>query len=148
LEQKRPRSRHRFDFDGRSEQNDEDRAATDQILVSLDLLAKAGRILDGEQENTSGGPQQIVHPLQSAQFSQHRSSSLLVIPAMLVSVVVFLWVFGLIPRMIYDETVGSIGILVAKIPSADIVIIVVIWIVAMGIGLLGRRVARSQAADD
>ena len=58
---------------------------------------------------------------------------------MLLTVAVFLWAFGLFPRILYVDTVGSIDNLISMIPSIDVMIIVAIWIAALVIGLLGRQ---------
>jgi hypothetical protein len=54
-------------------------------------------------------------------------------------VTIVLWEFGLFPRILYVDTVGSIDNLLSMIPAIDAMIIVVIWIAALVIGLLGRR---------
>jgi len=66
---------------------------------------------------------------------------------MVLVIVVVLWAFGLFPRILYVDTVGSINNLVSMIPTIDIMIIVVIWIAALVIGLLGRRARHASSTS-
>ena len=66
---------------------------------------------------------------------------------LIVGVITVLWAFGLLPRILYVDTVGSIDNLVSMIPTIDLMIIVVIWMAALVIGLLGRRARHVSKAS-
>jgi len=138
LEEKRPRARHRFDFSGKTRNRDA-QTTTDQILNSLNRQAQATLDVSEDQENLVGEHAQIVELDQLAEYPGGRRLGRWLFVGILLASVVFLWAFGLFPRILYVETVGSIDNLISMIPSGDIVIIVTIWVAAMVIGLLGRR---------
>jgi hypothetical protein len=77
--------------------------------------------------------------MEPVRISKRGSVGLLVFVGTVVSVCVTLWVLGLFPVIIYADTVGSLGDIVSKIPSIDIMTVVIIWVVAMVVGLMGRR---------
>ncbi|OLD55810.1 hypothetical protein AUI46_03455 [archaeon 13_1_40CM_2_52_13] len=138
MEEKRPRARHRFDFSGKTRNRDA-QTTTDQILNSLNRQAQATLDVSEDQENLVGEHAQIVELDQLAEYPGGRRLGRWLFVGILLASVVFLWAFGLFPRILYVETVGSIDNLISMIPSGDIVIIVTIWVAAMVIGLLGRR---------
>jgi hypothetical protein len=76
---------------------------------------------------------------QPAEHSGGRSIGRWLLVGLIPGMIIALWEFGLLPRILYVDTVGSIDNLVSMIPTIDIVIIMVIWIAALFIGLLGRR---------
>ena len=138
MEEKRPRTRHRFDFSGRT-RDKEAQTTTDEILDSLNRQGQSTRYVGENQENLVEESDQVAQLDQLAEYSDGRRLGRWLFVGILLASVVFLWAFGLFPRILYVETVGSIDNLISMIPSGDIVIIVTIWVAAMVIGLLGRR---------
>ncbi len=138
LEEKRPRARHRFDFSGKT-RNREAQTTTDQILNSLNRQAQPTRDVGEDQENLVEESVQIAELDQQAEYSGGRRLGRWLFVGMLLAIAVFLWTFGMFPKILYVDTVGSINNLASMIPSIDIMIIVTIWIAALVIGLLGRR---------
>ncbi len=138
MEDKRPRARHRFDFSGKT-RNREAQTTTDQILNSLNRQAQPTRAVGEDQENLGEESVQIAELDQLAEYSEGRSVGRWLFVGMILAVAVFLWAFGLFPRILYVDTVGSINNLISMIPSIDLMIIVAIWMAALAIGLLGRR---------
>ena len=65
---------------------------------------------------------------------------------MLVSIVVVLGAFDLLPRILYVDTIGSLDNLLPMIPRIDIMIIVIIWMAALFFGLVGRGVRHASKA--
>jgi hypothetical protein len=112
---------------------------TDQILSSLNRQAQPVRSLGADQENVTEETVQIVDSAQPTEYSARGGRGRWLFVGGLLGVVVVLWSLGLFPRILYVETVGSISNLVSMVPSIDIIIIIVIWMVALIIGLLGRR---------
>jgi hypothetical protein len=87
-----------------------------------------------------------VDSTEPTRISRRGSAGLWIFAGTVASVGVTLWILGLFPVIIYADTVGSLGNIVSKIPSIDIMTVVIIWAVAMVIGLMGRRARhRSQA---
>jgi hypothetical protein len=138
LEEKRPRARHRFDFSGKT-RNKEAQTTTDEILNSLNRQGQTTRYVGENQENLVEESAQVAQLDQLAEYSDGRKLGRWIFVGMLLATAVFLWAFGLFPRILYVETVGSINNLISMIPSIDIIIIVAIWMAALVIGLLGRR---------
>jgi hypothetical protein len=138
LEDKRPRARHRFDFSGKT-RNKEAQTTTDQILNSLNRQAQPTRDVGEDQEDLLEESVKIADLDQLAESSGGRRLGRWLFVAMLLAFALFLWAFGMFPRILYVDTVGSIDNLVSMIPSIDIMIIVAIWMAALVIGLLGRR---------
>jgi hypothetical protein len=138
LEDKRPRARHRFDFSGKA-RNREAQTTTDQILSSLNRQTQPTQDVGEDQENLAEGSAQVAELDQLAEYSSGRRLGRWLFVGMLLAIVVSVWAFGLFPRILYVDTVGSINNLVSMIPSIDIMIIVIIWMVALVIGMLGRR---------
>jgi hypothetical protein len=62
------------------------------------------------------------------------------------SIIVALWALDLFPRILYDDTVGSIDSLLPMIPRIDIMIIVGIWMAALFFGLVGRVLRHASKA--
>jgi hypothetical protein len=138
LEEKRPRARHRFDFSGKSRSR-ETQTTTDQILNSLNRQVQPAGNIGQNQENIVEESVQIAEPEQPTKRSGGRSIGRWLLVGLIPGMIIALWEFGLLPRILYVDTVGSIDNLVSMIPTIDIVIIMVIWIAALFIGLLGRR---------
>jgi hypothetical protein len=138
LEEKRPRARHRFDFSGKT-RNREARTTTDQILNSLNRQARPDGDIEQDQGDIAEGAVQIVESEQPAEYSGGRSIRRWLFVGVILGMIMVLWAFGLLPRILYVDTVGSIGNLISIIPTIDLIIIVVIWMAALVIGLLGRR---------
>jgi hypothetical protein len=138
LEEKRPRARHRFDFSGKT-RNREARTTTDQILNSLNRQARPDGDIEQDQGDIAERSVQIVESEQPAEYSGGRSIRRWLFVGVILSMIMVLWAFGLLPRILYVDTVGSIGNLISIIPTIDLIIIVVIWMAALVIGLLGRR---------
>ncbi len=138
MEEKRPRARHRFNFSGKS-RNREVATTTDQILSSLKRQAQlTGNI--GEDEGNLVEESVLIDDLEEpAEYSRGRSIGRWLFIGMLLGIGFVLWAFGLFPRILYADTVGSIDNLVSMVPRVDIVIVVIIWMAALVIGLLGRR---------
>jgi hypothetical protein len=138
LEEKRPRARHRFDFSGKS-RNKEAHTTTDQILNSLNRQAQpAGNVVE-DQANLVDESTQITGLEQQHEYSSGRAMGRWLFVGMLLGTAIVLWAFGLFPRILYVDTVGSINNLVSMIPTIDLMIVVLIWMAALVIGLLGRR---------
>jgi hypothetical protein len=146
LEEKRPRARHRFDFSGKS-RNREARTTTDQILNSLNRQAQPAGNIGQDQGSVVEESVQIAESKQPAEYSGGRSIGRWLFFGLMVCVVIVLWAFGLFPRILYVDTVGSIDNLVSMIPTIDLMIIVVIWMAALVIGLLGRRARHVSKAS-
>ena len=138
MEEKRPRTRHRFDFSGRT-RDKEAQTTTDEILDSLNRQGQSTRYVGENQENLVEESDQVAQLDQLAEYSDGRRLGRWIFVGMLLTVAVFLWAFGLFPRILYVDTVGSIDNLISMIPSIDVMIIVAIWIAALVIGLLGRQ---------
>jgi hypothetical protein len=138
LEEKRPRARHRFDFSGKS-RNREAPTTTDQILNSLNRQAQPAGNIGRDEGSVVEESVQIEESEQPAEYSGGRSIGRWLFFGLILGVVIVLWAFGLFPRILYVDTVGSIDNLVSMIPTIDLMIIVVIWMAALVIGLLGRR---------
>jgi len=138
LEEKRPRARHRFDFSGETRRRGA-QTATDQILRSLNRQAQSTRDIGEDQENLVGESSQFDELDQLAEYSGSLKLGRWLFIGTLLAIPVFLWAFGLFPRILYVDTVGSLNNLLSMIPSVDLVIIVTIWVAALVIGLLGRR---------
>ena len=92
-------------------------------------------------------PVQIAESEQPAEYSRGRSIGRWLFFGLILGVVIALWAFGLFPRILYVDTVGSIDNLVSMIPTIDLMIIVVIWMAALVIGLLGRRARHISKAS-
>jgi len=146
LEEKRPRARHRFDFSGKSS-NREAHTTTDQILNSMNRQAQPAGNIGQDQENNLEDSVQTSESEQPAEYSRGRSIGRWLFFGLILSVVILLWAFGLFPRILYVDTVGSIDNLVSMIPTIDLMIIVVIWMAALVIGLLGRRTRHISKAS-
>ncbi len=84
---------------------------------------------------------------QPAEYSGGRSIGRWLFFGLILGVVIVLWAFGLFPRILYVDTVGSIDNLVSMIPTIDLMIIVVIWVAALVIGLMGRRARHVSKAN-
>jgi len=138
LEEKRPRARHRYDFSGTTRKRGA-HTSTDQILRSLNRQAQFTRDIGEDQGNLVGESSQLTELDQLAEYSGSLRLGRWLFVGMLLAIPVFLWAFGLFPRILYVDTVGSIDNLISMIPRIDIVIIVTIWVAALVIGLLGRR---------
>jgi len=138
LEEKRPRARHRFDFSGETRKRGI-QTTTDQILRSLNRQAQFTQDTGEDQENLVGESSQLSELDQLAEYSGSLRLGRWLFVGMLLAIPVFLWAFGLFPRILYVDTVGSIDNLISMIPRVDIFIIVTIWVAALVIGLLGRR---------
>ena len=138
MEEKRPRARHRFDFSGETRKRGI-QTTTDQILRSLNRQAQFTQDTGEDQENLVGESSQLSELDQLAEYSGSLRLGRWLFVGMLLAIPVFLWAFGLFPRILYVDTVGSIDNLISLIPRIDIVIIVTIWVAALVIGLLGRR---------
>ena len=138
MEEKRPRARHRFDFSGETRKRGA-QTTTNQILRSLNRQAQFTRDIGEDQGNLVGESSQLTELDQLAEYSGSLRLGRWLFVGMLLAIPVFLWAFGLFPRILYVDTVGSIDNLISMIPRIDIVIIVTIWVAALVIGLLGRR---------
>ena len=138
MEEKRPRARHRFDFSGETRKRGA-QTATDQILRSLNRQAQSTRDIGEDQESLVGESSQLDELDQLAEYSGGLRLGRWLFIGMLLAIPVFLWAYGLFPRILYVDTVGSIDNLISLIPRIDILIIVTIWVAALVIGLLGRR---------
>ena len=138
MEEKRPRARHRFDFSGETRKRGA-QTATDQILRSLNRQAQSTRDIGEDQENIVGESSQLDELDQLAEYSGSLRLGRWLFVGTLLAIPVFLWAYGLFPRILYVDTVGSIDNLISLIPRIDILIIVTIWVAALVIGLLGRR---------
>ncbi|OLE71280.1 hypothetical protein AUF78_02770 [archaeon 13_1_20CM_2_51_12] len=138
MEEKRPRARHRFDFSGETRKRGI-QTTTDQILRSLNRQAQFTQDTGEDQENLVGESSQLSELDQLAEYSGSLRLGRWLFVGMLLAIPVFLWAFGLFPRILYVDTVGSIDNLISMIPRVDIFIIVTIWVAALVIGLLGRR---------
>ena len=138
MEEKRPRARHRFDFSGETRRRGA-LTATDQILRSLNRQAQSTRDIGEDQENLVGESSQLDELDQLAEYSGSLRLGRWLFVGTLLAIPVFLWAYGLFPRILYVDTVGSIDNLIPLIPRIDILIIVTIWVAALVIGLLGRR---------
>jgi len=138
LEEKRPRARHRFDFSGETRKRGA-QTATDQILRSLNRQAQSTRDIGEDQESLVGESSQLDELDQLAEYSGSLRLGRWLFVGTLLAIPVFLWAYGLFPRILYVDTVGSIDNLIPLIPRIDILIIVTIWVAALVIGLLGRR---------
>jgi hypothetical protein len=138
LEEKRPRARHRFDFSGKSRSR-ETPTTTDQILNSLNRQAQPGGNIRQDQGDIAEESVQVAESEQPAEYSGGRSMRRWLFVGAILGIIIVLWAFGLLPRILYVDTVGSIDNLVSMIPTIDLMIIVVIWMAALLIGLLGRR---------
>jgi hypothetical protein len=138
LEEKRPRARHRFDFSGKT-RNKEAHTTTDQILNSMNRQAQPAGNIGQDQENNLEDSVQTSESEQPAEYSGGRSVGRWLFVGLTLGVMIVLWAFGLFPRILYVDTVGSIDNLFSMIPAIDMMIIVVIWMAALVIGLLGRR---------
>ena len=90
---------------------------------------------------------QIAESEQPAEYPGGRSIGRWLFFGLILGVVIVLWAFGLFPRILYVDTVGSIDNLVSMIPTIDLMIIVVIWMAALVIGLLGRRARHVSKAS-
>jgi len=145
LEEKRPRARHRFDFSGKTRSKGA-QTTTDQILKSLNRQAQPARNIVEDQENMMDETAQIAQSDELVEYSRRRGIGSWLFGGMLLGVVAILWTFGLIPRILYADTVGSIGNLLSMVPSTDLAIIMIIWVAAMIIGLLGRRARHATRA--
>jgi hypothetical protein len=146
LEEKHPRARHRFDFSGKT-RNREARTTTDQILNSLNRQARPDGDIEQDQGDIAEESVQIVESEQPAEYSGGRSLGRWLFFGLILGVVIVLWAFGLFLRILYVDTVGSIDNLVSMIPTIDLMIIVVIWMAAFVIGLLGRRARHISKAS-
>src|SRR2546425_260530 len=111
----------------------------DKVNAALEVAKEEIQRIMKQVENLVGEHAQIVELDQLAEYPGGRRLGRWLFVGILLASVVFLWAFGLFPRILYVETVGSIDNLISMIPSGDIVIIVTIWVAAMVIGLLGRR---------
>jgi hypothetical protein len=146
LQEKRPRARHRFDFSGKSRSR-ETQTTTDQILNSLNRQAQPGENIGQDQGIIVEESVQTAESEQPAEHSGGRSISRWLFVGLILGVIIVLWAFGLFPRILYVDTVGSINNLVSMVPTVDIMIIVVIWMAALVIGLLGRRARHVSKAS-
>jgi hypothetical protein len=138
LEEKRPRTRHRFDFSGKS-RNKAAQTTTDQILNSLNRQTQPGGNIGQDERGTVEEPGQIEELEPLAEYPRGRSLGRWLFVGLIAGMITVLWAFGLLPRILYVDTVGSIDNLVSMIPTIDLMIIVVIWVAALVIGLMGRR---------
>jgi len=146
LEEKRPRARHRFDFSGKS-RNKEAPTTTDQILNSLNRQAQPAGNIGRDQGSVVEESVQIAESEKPAEYSEGRSIGRWLFFGLTLGAVIVLWAFGLFPRILYVDTVGSIDNLVSMIPTIDLMIIVVIWMAALVIGLLGRHARHVSKAS-
>ena len=94
-----------------------------------------------------GEPSRIEESEPPAEYSRGRSIGGWLFVGLIVGVITVLWAFGLLPRILYVDTVGSIDNLVSMIPTIDLMIIVVIWMAALVIGLLGRHARHVSKAS-
>ena len=138
MEEKRPRARHRFDFSGKP-RNREAQTTTDQILNSLNRQARPAGNIEEDHTDLVEESVQVAGLERQDGYSSGRGMGRWLFVGMVLGIVVVLWAFGLFPRILYVDTVGSINNLVSMVPTIDIMIIVIIWIAALVIGLLGRR---------
>ena len=99
-----------------------------------------------DQVNMMDETAQIAQSDELVEYSRRRGIGSWLFGGMLLGVVAILWTFGLIPRILYADTVGSIGNLLSMVPSTDLAIIMIIWLAAMIIGLLGRRARHATRA--
>ena len=90
---------------------------------------------------------QITESEQPAEYPEGRSIGRWLFFGLILGVVIVLWAFGLFPRILYVDTVGSIDNLVSMIPTIDLMIIVAIWMAALVIGLLGRQARHVSKAS-
>ena len=90
---------------------------------------------------------EIAESEQPVEYSEARSIGRWLFFGLILGAVIVLWAFGLFPRILYVDTVGSIDNLVSMIPTIDLMIIVVIWMAALVIGLLGRRARHVSKAS-
>ena len=145
MEDKRPRARHRFDFSGKT-RNKEAQTTTDQILKSLNRQAQAPGDIGEDEGNLV---EESVEVAESEQLDEHfggRSIGRWLFVGMLGSIFVVLWAFGLFPEILYVDTVGSLNNLLPMIPRIDIMFIVIIWMAALFVGLVGRGVRHASKA--
>ncbi len=137
MEEKRPRARHRFDFSERSKTK-EAPTTTDQILNSLNRQTQPSANIDEDQGNLIEESVEVPESEQLDEYAGGRSIGRWLFLGTLASVVVALWALDLFPRILYDDTIGSIDNLLPMIPRIDIMIIVIIWMAALFFGLVGR----------
>jgi hypothetical protein len=146
LEEKRPRARHRFDFSGKP-RNREAQTTTDQILNSLNRQAQPAGNIEEDHTDLIEESVQVTSLERQDGYSSGRRMGRWLFVGMVLGIVVVLWAFGLFPRILYVDTVGSINNLVSMVPTIDIMIIVMIWIAALVIGLLGRRARHASSTS-
>jgi len=145
LEEKRPRARHRFDFSGRSKTK-EAPTTTDQILNSLNRQTQPSANIGENEGHLIEESVEIPESEQLGEFAGGRSIGRWLFLGTLASVVVALWALDLFPRILYDDTIGSIDNLLPMIPRIDIMIIVIIWMAALFFGLVGRGLRHASRA--
>jgi hypothetical protein len=97
-----------------------------------DFVEESGQIAESEQQDGHSRSVNIGHWL---------------FVGVLLGIPIVLWAFGLFPRILYVDTVGSIDNLVSMIPTIDLMIIVAIWMAALVIGLMGRRARHVSKAN-
>jgi len=146
LEEKRPRARHRFDFSGKS-RNRKAQTTTDQILNSMNRQTQPSGNIGEDQSDFVEESGQIAESEQQDGHSRSRNIGHWLFVGVLLGIPIVLWAFDLFPRILYVDTVGSIDNLVSMIPTIDLMIIVVIWMAALVIGLMGRRARHVSKAN-
>ena len=145
MDEKRPRARHRFDFTAKSKTKEAPTTA-DQILNSLNRQTQPSGNMAKEEGNFIEGSAEIPESEQTAEHFGRRSIGRWLFLGMLVSTVVVLGAFDLLPRILYVDTIGSLDNLLPMIPRIDIMIIVIIWMAALFFGLVGRGVRHASKA--
>src|SRR5207253_472726 len=82
---------------------------TDQILRSLNRQAQSTRDIGEDQENLVGESSQLDELDQLAEYSGSLRLGRWLFVGTLLAMRVFLWAFGLFPRILYVDTVGSVN---------------------------------------
>src|SRR5207253_4419429 len=90
---------HRFDFSGETRKRGA-QTATDQILRSLNRQAQSTRDIGEDQENLVGESSQLDELDQLAEYSGSLRLGRWLFVGTLLAIPVFLWAFGLFPRIL------------------------------------------------
>jgi hypothetical protein len=113
----------------------------------MNRQTQPGGNIGQDEGGTVEEPGQIEESEPLAEYPRGRSIGRWLFVGLIAGMITILWAFGLFPRILYVDTVGSIDNLVSMIPSIDLMIIVVIWMAALVIGLMGRRARHVSKAN-
>ncbi len=145
MEEKRPRARHRFDFSGKP-RSKEAPTTTDQILNSLNRQTQPSANIGEDEGNLIEESVETPVSKQLDEYAGGRRIGRWLFLGTLASIVVALWALDLFPKILYVDTIGSIDNLLPMIPRIDIMIIVIIWMIALFFGLVGRGLRHDSRA--